>query len=461
MDDPILSTVSTVFASLGRGLICLNGHFQVVHASEGLDEVIGAGTSAATIGRPAEEVLGSELFGPDGTLRLALLAGERREGWGATLDRGSDEAPRLVSLTVAPLFASPTSQCDPMVSFIVAVRPHDESAGETRATTTTFSGMTSRSASMLAIFELIQHLEESEATVLITGDSGTGKELIARALHIHSLRRNGRFVAVNCAALPGELLESELFGHIRGAFSGAVRDREGRFDLANGGTLFLDEVGDIPVQLQAKLLRVLQERTFERVGESRSRTSDARIVAATNQDLRTAADEGRFRDDLYYRLRVVPIHIPPLRERREDIAPLAHRLLARVASRNGRSLLLAPGAIRVFLAYSWPGNVRELENALEYAVAVCRGQTIHETDLPQELIIAANSSPTPPPSTPTLGSPITRQPELGSGEIASEEKELIRAALATHRWRREPAAEALGMSRTTLWRKMREYGLLS
>lgn len=461
MENEVLSTVSTVFASLGRGLVCLNDQFQVVHVSEGLDQVVGEGTAAGVIGKNAAEVFGEELFGSEGTLRQALLAGERREGWGATLDRGSDQSPRMVSLTVGPLVAPPGSHCDPRVAYISVVRPHEESEGATRSAPTTFSGMTSRSASMLSIFELIQHLEESDATVLITGDSGTGKELVARALHVHSLRRNGRFIAVNCAALPGELLESELFGHIRGAFSGAVRDREGRFDLANGGTLFLDEVGDLPLQLQVKLLRVLQERTFERVGESRSRTSDARIVAATNQDLREAISEGRFRDDLYYRLRVVPIHVPPLRDRREDIAPLAHRLLARVASRNGRSLILAPGALRVFLAYSWPGNVRELENALEYAVAVCRGQTIHETDLPKELLSASQTPESASTTVPSIASPELASPMEPTQSSAAEERERIRIALTEHRWRREPAAEALGMSRTTLWRKMREYGLLS
>jgi len=242
---------------------------------------------------------------------------------------------------------------------------------------------------------------------------------------------------------------------VRGAFTGAVRDRAGRFELAAGGTLFLDEVGDLPLHLQVKLLRVLQERTFERVGESRPRTSDARIVAATNVDLRRAAQEGRFREDLYYRLRVVPIEIPPLRDRRVDIEPLASFLLARVGARQGRALRFSPDVLRLLLEHPWPGNVRELENALEYAVAVCKGQTILPEDLPGEVgagpgpVVAVVSSPLAP------GRPApSRRAEADAIDSAR-----IRGALEASHWRRHEAAQILGVSRTTLWRRMRELGL--
>jgi transcriptional regulator with PAS, ATPase and Fis domain len=310
---------------------------------------------------------------------------------------------------------------------------------------------------MLRVFQLIENLKESEATVLVTGESGTGKELVARALHLHSPRRNGPFVAVNCGALPGELLESEMFGHVRGAFTGAVRDRTGRFEAAAGGTLFLDEAGDLPLPLQVKLLRALQERTFERVGDSVTRHSDARIIAATHLDLRRAVHEGRFRDDLYYRLRVVPIDVPPLRERRADVEPLARHLLRRVTARHGRSLLLAPDALRAFLRYPWPGNVRELENALEYAVAVCRGQTIHAEDLPAEVLEAQPAPPPEPASPPAPYAPIPSS--SAPGPAGNGEREHLRSVLEAHHWRRDEAARALGMSRTTLWRKMRELSL--
>jgi DNA-binding NtrC family response regulator len=306
---------------------------------------------------------------------------------------------------------------------------------------------------MEKVFRLIENLEHSETTVLLTGESGTGKEVVARAVHAHSPRRNGPFVAVNCGALPGELLESELFGHVRGAFTGAVRERAGRFEVAAGGTLFLDEVADLPLPLQVKLLRVLQERTFERVGESQSRRTDARIIAATNVDLRRAVQEGRFREDLFYRLRVVPIEIPPLRARREDIEPLATYLLARVAARHGRALRFSPDALRALLDYGWPGNVRELENALEYAVAVCKGQTVLPEDLPAEL---QQQTGVLPPAQPPVAASARRAvpPPASQGEVTR-----LREALEAHRWRRAETARALGISRATLWRRMREAGL--
>ncbi len=450
----ILEGVSTIFYSLGRSLICLNSNFQIVHASVALDQLIGEGAGGAIVGRPVEEVFGPDLFGPAGSMRRALAAGEIREGWGATLQI-ADHQPRLVSITGAPVIHLNPEICDPRVAFVVVIRLPEDDHDDATAAPTIFSGLVARSNSMLRIFSLIEHLSESDATVLITGESGTGKELIARATHVHSPRRKDPFVAVNCGALPGDLLESELFGHIRGAFTGAVRDRTGRFELAAGGTIFLDEVGDLPLPLQVKLLRVLQERTFERVGESESRTTDARVIAATNKDLRQAVVDGSFREDLYYRLRVVPLWIPPLRERREDIEPLTRHLLSRVSRRHDRSVRLAPDAMRAILRYPWPGNVRELENALEYAVAVSRGQTLHAQDLPLEIAgeeVELSLSTNPPPEDPTPA------PTPGL-ESPSSELERIRNALDAHQWRRSEAAIALGMSRTTLWRKMRQYGL--
>jgi transcriptional regulator with GAF, ATPase, and Fis domain len=451
----MLHGLSTVFESLGRALICFGPDFRVVHGSSGLDRIAGPGTAESLLGRPAEEIFGPELFGPQGSLRQALLAGERREGWGAVLRAGSGR-PQRISLTVAPIAPDPTGLCDPQVAFVIVLRPADEGEDLAGEAPTMFAGLVARSPAMLRMFRLIANLEESEATVLLTGESGTGKELVARALHLHSPRRQGPFVAVNCGALPGELLESELFGHVRGAFTGAVRDRVGRFELAAGGTLFLDEVGDLPLPLQVKLLRVLQERTFERVGESRSRTSDARIIAATNLDMRRAVQEGRFRDDLYYRLRVVPIEIPPLRERRADIEPLARHLLLRVGGRHGRSLRLSPDALRMLLRYTWPGNVRELENALEYAVAVCKGQTIHADDLPVELLHMTTPAIEP---LPLLFAEEPALPAVSAASPDNGERQRLQAALATHQWRRDATARALGISRTTLWRKMRELGL--
>ncbi len=439
--------VSAAFASLGRVFLCVDNGFRVLHASSLLDRLVDRGTADAARGRPLSELLGPELFGPAGTLRQLLLAGERREGWRSTLTIG-DSKPRLVSLTAAPFHADPGSFCDPRVAFIVVLRPAEEDQASA-GTESPFPGLIGRSPAMERVFRLIENLEQSEATVLLTGESGTGKEVLARAIHGHSTRRGGPFVGVNCGALPGELLESELFGHVRGAFTGAVRERAGRFEIAAGGTLFLDEVGDLPLPLQVKLLRVLQERTFERVGESQSRKSDARIVAATNLDLKRAVQEGRFREDLFYRLRVVPIEVPPLRSRREDIEPLSTYLLARVAARQGRALRFSPDALRALLDYAWPGHVRELENALEYAVAVCKGQTILPEDLPLELQHEVSKAPAAGHESVTRS---RSAPQLAAAET-------LKQALAAHRWRRVETARALGISRATLWRRMREAGL--
>jgi transcriptional regulator with GAF, ATPase, and Fis domain len=440
--------VSAAFASLGRVFLCVDNSFRVLHASSLLDRLTGEGASDDAAGRPLADLLGADLFGPAGTLRQLLLAGERREGWRSMLTVGA-ERPRLVSLTAAPFHSEPGTACDPRVAYIVVLRPAEEDQ-TTLGVTSLFPGLIGRSSAMERILRLVENLEHSEATVLLTGESGTGKEILARTIHAHSPRRSGPFVAVNCGALPGDLLESELFGHVRGAFTGAVRERVGRFDLAAGGTLFLDEVGDVPLHLQVKLLRVLQEKTFEPVGQSKSRTTDARIIAATNLDLRRAVQEGRFREDLFYRLRVVPIEIPPLRERRADIEPIATHLLARVAARQGRALRFSPEALRAVLDYRWPGNVRELENALEYAVAVCKGQTLLPEDLPAELQASDVSAAAEPASTPHAAAVAgTSAPDFAQ----------LRQSLEAHRWRRVEAARALGISRATLWRRMREAGL--
>ena len=441
------AAVNAVLGSIGRVCMALDADFRVRHVSQQLDTLVGKGSAQALLGEPVETLFGAELFGQGGALREALLAGEKREGWRASL-RVEPSGSRLVSLTVAPLRHDPNGVCDPEASYIVVMRPADETDGTAAQAPTSFGGLIARSASMIRIFRLVENLQHSDVTILLTGESGTGKEVLARAIHTHSIRRNGPFLAVNCAALPGELLEAEIFGHVRGAFTGAVRDRAGRFELASDGTLFLDEIGDVPLHLQVKLLRVLQEKTFERVGESKPRTSTARIIAATNKDLRRAVENGTFREDLYYRLRVFPVELPPLRGRREDIEPLASFLLGRVGGRHGRALRFSPDALRAILAYTWPGNVRELENALEYAVTVAKGHTVVPEDLPPEVLGGAAGPTWRPEAAPARLDP------LPDGELPR-----IRAALEACHWNRSEAASSLGMSRTTLWRKMRELGL--
>ncbi|HTN53122.1 MAG TPA: sigma 54-interacting transcriptional regulator [Anaeromyxobacter sp.] len=434
------AAVNVAFGSLGRVCMALDGSFRVRHVSARLDTLLGPGAASRFQGQSIEALLGAELFGAEGPLRQALLAGEKREGWRALLTDGTG-ASRLLSVTVAPLQHDPLGVCDPDATYLLVLRPAEEEAASASGPVAA-DGLICRSPAMGRVLRLVESLQHSEATVLITGESGTGKEVMARTIHHHSPRRSGPFVAVNAAALPGDLLESELFGHVRGAFTGATRDRAGRFAAAERGTLFLDEVGDVPLHLQVKLLRVLQERTYERVGESQTRHTDARIVAATNRDLRRAVAAGTFREDLYYRLRVFPIELPPLRERREDIEPVARLLLARVGARVGRALRFSPDALRTLLSYAWPGNVRELENALEFAATVSRGQTLQPEDLPPEVIAAAGPQP-------------SREGADGDGG----ERSVIESALEAHRWSRGETARALGLSRSTLWRRMRALGL--
>ena len=297
---------------------------------------------------------------------------------------------------------------------------------------------------LLEVLEILPDVAESDATVLVQGPSGTGKGLIASAIHSLSARRDGPFVKVNCAALPETLLESELFGYLRGAFTDARRDKPGRIALAEGGTLFLDEIGDLTPAVQVKLLRAVQEREYEPLGSTETRIADVRFVAATNRDLTAMLAEGTFREDLYYRLNIVGLQLPTLAERREDVPRLVERFLRRYNAKMGRRVTtVTDSAMELLLAYDYPGNIRELENAIEHAMVLCRGPVIEERHLPRSLRSTAQQ--------PT--------PVNGSGLIQSAEAEAIRRALEQHGGRKTEAAAALGIHRTSLWRKMKRYGL--
>jgi len=288
---------------------------------------------------------------------------------------------------------------------------------------------------------LIGQVADKEANVLILGESGTGKEVVARAIHELSARAQGPFVPVNCGAIPGDLLESELFGHEKGAFTGAISARRGRFELAEGGTLFLDEIGDMPMPMQVKLLRVLQERTFERVGGSKPLRADVRIIAATHRNLEEMIAKGTFRQDLYYRLNVVAIEMPPLRQRREDIPQLAHHFLRRYGERNRKSVQgFTPQAMDLLIHYDWPGNIRELENAVERAVVLLTGEYISERELPLAIV------GTPVPACSSADDVI--QP------LVEVEKEVILAALEKTGGNKTEAARQLGITRKTLLAKL-------
>jgi two-component system, NtrC family, response regulator AtoC len=313
-----------------------------------------------------------------------------------------------------------------------------------------FGGILGRSRPMQALFQLLETVAPSNSTILVTGETGTGKEIVARAIHHNSPRRAQRFVALNCSAIPETLLEAELFGHVRGAFTGAVGARQGRIEQAHKGTLFLDEVGTMSPALQMKLLRALQEREFERVGDNQTVKVDVRVIAATNSDLAKLVVEGSFREDLYYRLNVIPVQLPPLRERRDDIPLLVKHFLQKFAP--GATVQVSQVAMRALMAFPWPGNVRQLENAMERAVALGAGrQEIDIADLPPEI----HDVPQP------LATPFVEFPDEGldlPAYLSSIERDLIRRSLERTGGNRNKAAELLRIKRTTLVEKLRRLG---
>ena len=309
------------------------------------------------------------------------------------------------------------------------------------------------SAAMKPVFDTIRAAAPTSATVLVTGPSGTGKELVAHAIHNLSRRAKGPFVAVNCAALPATLLESELFGHEKGAFTGAESRRRGRFELASGGTLFLDEIGEIDQATQVKLLRVLEDRRFERVGGTETVEADFRLVAATNRDLPALVKSGDFREDLFYRLSVIDIRLPPLCERADDIPAMAMAFLKEFAERNGKAVTsIAPAAMDALCVYSWPGNVRELRNAVERMVVLAQGSELTLADVPPAMRSGRSAAPAAgaAPATPAATS---------TGSLKDAERDKILAVLARHGGNRTRAALELGISRRTIIRKLSEYGI--
>ena len=310
-----------------------------------------------------------------------------------------------------------------------------------------YRSMVGASAALEKVYLVVRKVADSDASVLLSGESGTGKELVARALHARSARRNGPFVAVNCAAIPHDLLESELFGHTKGAFTGAVKDKPGKFQLAHTGTIFLDEVGELPLELQPKLLRVLQERVVTPVGGNREQRLDIRVVAATNRDIEQAISEGRFREDLYYRLAVIPLHLPPLRQRREDI-PL---LLRHFCSKHGaEEVRFDEAALAILQQYAWPGNVRELENLVERLLIMRSSSSITVEDLPDKIRLTVNGS--------AKRSAVINLPDNGY-PLEQLEREVVVEALERTNWNQSAAAKFLQIPRHTLLYRMEKYAI--
>lgn len=330
-------------------------------------------------------------------------------------------------------------------------------------------GIIGDSPSLAEVYRVLEKVAPTDSTVLVTGESGTGKELIVRALHRNSRRREKPFVPVNCGAIPKELLESELFGHEKGAFTHAVRARPGRFELADGGTIFLDEIGEMDLSLQVKILRVLQEKEIERVGGTAIKKVDVRVVAATNRDLEQEVAQGRFREDLFYRLNVIPMRLPPLRERGADILLLSKHFLERFCQDKQRdSLSLSTKAEDMFMAYSWPGNVRELENFIERLSILCDGDTIEADELPRKIWSDVGENPPPRPDFAAMAPAGFAWPSLKDMKERGEglkdfleqvEEKLLLEALEKSGGVKNQAAELLGIKRTTLIEKLKKRKL--
>ncbi|RKY18675.1 MAG: Fis family transcriptional regulator [Planctomycetota bacterium] len=431
-------TASAILESMSEGVYAVDREFRITLFNRAAERITGVPRSEA-VGRYCWEVFRSEICESDCHLRLALDSEQpvARTVW--ILDSEGRRIP--VSMSSSVLRDREGNVTGGVVTFrdLSTIEELKREAANDYA----FCEIISRNRRMRELFEILPDVAESDSPVLVTGESGTGKELVARALHRLSRRAKKPLVVVNCGALPDTLLESELFGHVKGAFTDAKRDRKGRFELADGGTIFLDEIGDISAALQVRLLRVLQEGTFEPVGSSHTRKADVRVIAATNKDLKEEMEAGRFRSDLYYRLNVMEIRLPPLRERKEDIPLLAAHFIERFNRRRNRNVAgLSPDALELMLRYDWPGNIRELENAIEHAFILCRSGFITPGHLPPAL--RAKGAGT--------GSPLP-------GTLAEMERNAIVMALEASGRSRKAAARLLGIHPTTLWRKMKRYGI--
>ena len=370
---------------------------------------------------------------------------------------GYGSIPKVVEAMNAGAFGFIEKPIDAMLLLAVLekVRSQVDLAAENRRLRlelddhSSFSDMVTRSERMRQLFSLIRTVAPSDASVLIVGENGTGKELIANAIHANSRRKNGPFIKINCAAIPSELMESELFGHKRGSFTGALADRSGVLELADGGSLLLDEIGEMPAALQAKLLRVLQEREYTPVGGSRTVKSDFRLICATNVDIDAALADKRLRQDLFFRINTFTVNVPPLRERAQDIELLAQRFVERYSDRHGRDVTgLSREAVQALMRHHWPGNVRELEHAIERAVIVAQGAVIELDDLPSNLVHAAPS-----------WDPLETMP--ANVTLEEIERLAILRTLERTRWNKRATANILGLYRPTLYSKLRKYNLMT
>lgn len=434
-----LGATEIILESISDGVFTIDHQWRITSFNRAAEAITGIGRAEA-VGRRCSEVFRASMCEADCALRRTMETGAPIVNRSAFIvDAHGRRIPISVSTALLKdgrghIVGGVETFRD--LSLVEELRKELEGRYE-------LGDMVSRSSSMRRIFEILPQLAASDSTVLIQGETGTGKEVLARAIHNLSGRRNKPFVAINCGALPANLLESELFGYVKGAFTGADKNKPGRFELAEGGTMLLDEIGDLPPALQVKLLRVLQERAYEPLGGAKTLRTNARILAASNRDLAALARKGDFRQDLFYRIHVIRLELPPLRRRKEDIPGLAERFVQRMNVRQGRGVRgVSPQAMALLMAHDWPGNIRELENAIEHAFILCDGELIEAWHLPEAL--------TGRPARPKV-------PAVSS--LRMMEAQMIRDALTENANNRLATARSLGMHKSTLFRKVRALGI--
>ena len=434
-----------ILGNITEGVFTVDDSFRITFFNRAAEELTGF-SRAEAVGRFCHEIFRTPICNQDCPLRRSVRTGRPVKNFEIDiLTRKGDH--QAISVSTAPLIDASGGFRGGVESFrdLTLLRSLQK---EIRGRFV-FQEVISKNRRMRQIFETLPNIAQSDATVLLHGRSGTGKELFARAIHNLSPRSNGPLIKVNCGALPETLFESELFGHVKGAFTDAKNHRAGRFRAAEGGTLFLDEVGDTPLPVQVKLLRVLQSREFEPLGSEETIQADVRLIAATNQDLDHLVAEGRFREDLYYRLNVIMIEIPDLCERTDDIPLLVEHFIERLNHRMGRNIKgLTEDAMRTLLHHPFPGNIRELENIIERAYIVCSGRLISVEDLPPAVVEGVS-----PPLAASPRPPQTRHPH--QHDLREVERRQLIECLERNRWNIPRAARKLGMHRTTLWRKVK------
>ncbi|MBL6974377.1 MAG: sigma 54-interacting transcriptional regulator [Deltaproteobacteria bacterium] len=436
------SFVDLILDNVADGVFTVDETFRITYFNRAAERITGFSSKEA-VGRPCSEVFRTGLCGKDCPLRESLTTGSRVVNFEIDITAKAGK-PVSISVSTAPLLGSHGQFIGGVETFRDLTRVRELTRELYRKYT--FQDIVSKNPRMRRIFDTLPNVAQTDATVLLLGRSGTGKELFASAIHNLSPRNEGPFVVINCGALPEALLESELFGHTKGAFTDAKKKRVGRFEAARGGTIFLDEIGDTPLSVQVKLLRVLELREFEPLGSDDTVQADVRVIAATNQDLEELVAQGRFREDLFYRLNVVQIRLPDIRERQEDVPLLVEHFLEKLNHRMSKTIRgMSEEALRVLMSYEFPGNVRELENAIERAFIVAKTSRITVDDLPDSIRRGRG---------PSLGR------AQGNGGRALDERSRIVECLQRHRWNIPRSAHELGMHRTTLWRKARKLGLL-